>query len=78
MCDADVEILRRGLSDGVNSAADVVPTIELDTRDGNGEWGGRALDMTLTGTAGSVDTTGEEFRLRVGLKSSWFTMRVTG
>jgi len=52
-------------------------SIAVDTRDGNGEWGGRALEMTLTGTNGSVETTGEEFRLRVGLKSSWFTMRVT-
>ena len=26
--------------------------------------------MTLTGTAGSVQTTGEDFRFRVGLKSS--------
>ena len=34
--------------------------------------------MTLTGTAGSVHTTGEDFRFRVGLKSSWFTLRVTG
>jgi SpoIID/LytB domain protein len=51
-------------------------SIAVDSRDGNGEWGGRALDMTLTGTAGSVETTGEEFRLRVGLKSSWFTLRV--
>ena len=45
---------------------------------GNGEWGGRALSMTLVGTAGSAATTGEDFRLRVGLKSSWFTLRVTG
>jgi len=53
-------------------------SIAVDTRDGNGEWGGRALAMTLTGTAGSVHTTGEDFRFRVGLKSSWFTLRVTG
>jgi SpoIID/LytB domain protein len=59
-------------------AIGTLTSIAVDTRTGNGEWGGRALDMTLTGTAGSVQTTGEEFRLRVGLKSSWFTMRVTG
>ena len=59
-------------------AIGTLTAISVDTRDGNGEWGGRALTMTLTGTAGSVQTTGEDFRLRVGLKSSWFTMRVTG
>jgi stage II sporulation protein D len=53
-------------------------SIAVDTRDGNGEWGGRALAVTLTGTAGTVHTTGEDFRFRVGLKSSWFTLRVTG
>ncbi len=52
-------------------------SIAVDVRDGNGEWGGRALDMTLTGTRGTVETTGEEFRTLVGLKSSWFTLRVT-
>ena len=58
-------------------AIGTLTSIAVDTRDGNGEWGGRALDMTLTGTAGSVETTGEEFRLAVGLKSSWFTLRVS-
>jgi SpoIID/LytB domain protein len=59
-------------------AIGTLTSIAVDTRDGNGEWGGRALVMTLTGTAGSVQTTGEDFRFRVGLKSSWFTLRVTG
>ena len=59
-------------------AIGTLTSIAVDTRDGNGEWGGRALAMTLTGTAGSVTTTGEDFRIRVGLKSSWFTLRVTG
>jgi SpoIID/LytB domain protein len=59
-------------------AIGTLTSIAVDTRDGNGEWGGRALAMTLTGTAGSVQTTGEDFRFRVGLKSSWFTLRVTG
>jgi SpoIID/LytB domain protein len=57
-------------------AIGTLTSIAVDSRDGNGEWGGRALAMTLVGTAGSVETTGEEFRLRVGLKSSWFTLRV--
>ncbi len=48
-------------------AIGTLTSIAVDTRDGNGEWGGRALAMTLTGTAGSVTTTGEDFRFRVGL-----------
>ncbi len=59
-------------------AIGTLTSIAVDTRDGNGEWGGRAVGMTLTGTAGTVETTGEDFRIRVGLKSSWFTLRVTG
>jgi SpoIID/LytB domain protein len=59
-------------------AVGTLTSIAVDSRDGNGEWGGRATTMTLTGTGGSVQTTGEDFRLRVGLKSSWFTLRVTG
>jgi stage II sporulation protein D len=58
-------------------AIGTLTSIAVDSRDGNGDWGGRALAMTLTGTAGSVQTTGEEFRSLVGLKSSWFTMRIS-
>ena len=35
-------------------AIGTLTSIAVDTRDGNGEWGGRALAMTLTGTAGTV------------------------
>jgi SpoIID/LytB domain protein len=59
-------------------AIGTLTSIAVDSRDGNGDWGGRAMAMTLTGTAGTVQTTGEEFRTLVGLKSSWFVLRVTG
>ena len=59
-------------------AIGTLTSIAIDSRDSNGDWGGRALTMTLTGTAGTVQTTGEEFRTLVGLKSSWFILRVTG
>ena len=52
-------------------------SISVDTRDGHGDMGGRVLKMTLKGTGGTVTTTGEDFRFRVGLKSSWFTLRVS-
>ncbi|MET0525152.1 MAG: SpoIID/LytB domain-containing protein [Nocardioides sp.] len=52
-------------------------SISIDTRDGHGDMGGRVLKMTLKGTGGTATTTGEDFRFRVGLKSSWFTLRVS-
>ena len=53
-------------------------SIEIATRTGNGEWGGRVLAMTLFGNAGRVDVSGETLRTELGLKSSWFTFAVTG
>ena len=50
-------------------------SIVVDTRDGNGEWGGRVLTMTLKGSAGSVSISGDTFRSRLGLKSTWFQVR---
>lgn len=52
-------------------------SIEVATRTGNGEWGGRVLAMTLFGNAGRVDVSGETLRTELGLKSSWFTFTVT-
>lgn len=52
-------------------------SIEVATRDGNGEWGGRVQAMTLFGNAGRVDISGDTLRTELGLKSSWFTFTVT-
>lgn len=52
-------------------------SIEIATRTGNGEWGGRVQAMTLFGNAGRVDVSGETLRTELGLKSSWFTFTVT-
>ncbi|MBV9368400.1 MAG: SpoIID/LytB domain-containing protein, partial [Frankiales bacterium] len=41
------------------------------------QWGGRVLTMTLTGSKGSVDTTGASFRSALGLMSEWFVVVVT-
>ena len=49
--------------------------ISVLTRDGNGDWGGRVLDMRIDGTAGSVAITGSVFRSKLGLKSNWFNVR---
>lgn len=52
-------------------------SIEVATRDGNGEWGGRVQAMTLFGNAGRADISGDTLRTVLGLKSSWFTFTVT-
>ena len=49
------------------------------SRDGLGaHFGGRVTSVTLTGSLGglptSVKVTGDEFRLRLGLKSTWFEL----
>lgn len=46
--------------------------ITVTRRNGLGEWGGRVQAMTLRGTAGSVNITGDQFRIGLGLKSTWF------
>lgn len=52
-------------------------SIEVATRDGNGEWGGRVQAMSLVGNAGRADISGDTLRTVLGLRSSWFTFTVT-
>lgn len=52
--------------------------IEVNQRDGNGEWGGRVLEMTLIGGKGRTTIHGETFRSVLGLRSSWFTFSSLG
>ncbi len=44
------------------------------SRSGQGEWGGRVLGVRVSGTAGSVQLTGDAFRRAVGLRSNWFDL----
>jgi len=46
------------------------------TRDGNGDFGGRVTQATLTGTAGSVQVTGDDLRYLMGDdgRSTWFQL----
>ena len=44
-------------------------------RNGYGDWGGRVTSIQITGTAGAVTKTGDEFRSAFGLKSNWFNVR---
>jgi len=46
--------------------------IRVTSRDGNGEWQGRVVEMVLEGNRHPVHLTGDAFRSRFGLRSSWF------
>jgi SpoIID/LytB domain protein len=46
----------------------------VTSRDGNGDFGGRVLSLTLTGTSGSVSVSGTAFAGALNLKSDWFTL----
>jgi len=46
--------------------------ITITSRTGGGQWQGRVLTATLTGTAGSVDVTGSDIAGAYGLRSTWF------
>ena len=50
--------------------------IAVDRRDGNGTWGGRIVTMTLTGTSGRTQVSGDTFRSVLGLRSTWLTFSV--
>ena len=44
------------------------------TRSGGGDWGGRAAKVKITGSKGTLMTTGSTVRSRLGLRSDWFTL----
>ena len=46
--------------------------VVVTQRDGNGQWYGRVERMTLDGSKRNVVVTGDTFRSRFGLRSSWF------
>ena len=46
--------------------------LEVLGRDGHGAWNGRVLTIRVVGSSGHVDTTGEDFRADLSLRSSWF------
>ncbi len=50
-------------------------TIHVTSRDGNGQWNGRVWSMTLVGSRDRATVSGDTFRSRFGLRSSWFRLR---
>ncbi len=49
-------------------------SIDVTQRNGLGDLGGRVLQMQLTGSAGSLTITGDQFEWGLGLKSNWFAV----
>jgi stage II sporulation protein D len=53
-------------------------SIEVNSRDGNGRWGGRIVKLTLHGTQADKQLSGDEFRGALGLRSTWLTFTIAG
>ena len=51
--------------------------VEVLSRDGNGQWGGRVRSIRLTGSQGKVILSGDAFRFGLGLRSTWVTVRTS-
>ncbi|MGH3496145.1 MAG: SpoIID/LytB domain-containing protein [Nocardioidaceae bacterium] len=51
--------------------------VRVTKRDGHGQWGGRVVQMTLQGSRGTVQLTGDDLRYMFGLRSSWFSFSQT-
>ena len=51
-------------------------TVEVLSRDGNGQWGGRVGSLRLSGSGGAVTVSGDAFRSGLGLRSTWVTLKV--
>ncbi|MBD8868688.1 SpoIID/LytB domain-containing protein [Nocardioides donggukensis] len=47
--------------------------IRVTERDGNGQWGGRVRTLVLDGGKADIRVSGDTFRLRLGLRSTWFS-----
>ena len=50
--------------------------IQILSRNGLGDMGGRVLQLRVVGTEGDVERTGNQFRSDFGLKSDWFAITV--
>ncbi|WP_171905269.1 SpoIID/LytB domain-containing protein [Cellulosimicrobium cellulans] len=51
-------------------------SIDVTSRTGDGEFGGRVVRVVLTGSAGTVSLSGSQFRTAFGLRSDWW--KITG
>jgi stage II sporulation protein D len=46
--------------------------LHVTRRDGHGQWGGRVVAVVLDGRKKDVTLSGDAFRSKFGLRSSWF------
>lgn len=53
-------------------------SLTVDERDGRGSYGGRVVRLTLHGSAGDVQVTGDQFRIGFGLRSTLFDLAPAG
>jgi SpoIID/LytB domain protein len=49
-------------------------SLALLSRSGGGDWGGRAVSVRVSGSAGTVTVSGDAFRGALGLRSTWWTV----
>ena len=52
--------------------------LTVTQRNGYGDWGGRVMSITVSGSNGSVTISGEQFAWDTGLNSDWFTFTGSG
>ncbi len=67
--------VKAGVAQRKFPAIGTLTAIKVTSRDGNGDWQGRVLQMTLVGTKGTKALSGSEFRSLYGLRSNWFTIK---
>jgi len=49
-------------------------SLQVLRRDGNGQWGGRVLEVQLVGSSGTTTVSGDAFRYTFGLNSTWWAI----
>ena len=50
-------------------------SIQVTARNGLGDYGGRATSLSIVGSTGTASVTGDEFRVKFGLKSNFFQVQ---
>jgi SpoIID/LytB domain protein len=51
--------------------------IRVTVRDGNGQWRGRVVSLVLDGSKRDITVSGNTFRSKLGLKSTWWAVTAT-
>jgi stage II sporulation protein D len=61
--------------DGITNVG-TLRSITVLSRDGHGQWNGRVGSMRIAGSAATVKVSGDTFRSKLLLRSTWFTISV--